>query len=163
MRRQWTVAGIAILAVIAAGFVYLAVREQASSHEMCQICKRPVHERSRTAGFLGTERELFCCPACAFASHRQSGQAVRITELTDFATDTKLEPQRSFLVRGSDVNLCSHRHSLVDASRQSYTMEYDRCSPSVLAFANKGTAQAFAREHGGAVLSFGDFAATLEQ
>ena len=164
MPQKSTVIGVAVLATIAAGLVYLAVdMRRASSQAMCQVCKRPLHERSRTVGLLGDKLDVFCCPACALASHRQTGQAVKITELTDFATDSKLDPAHAFVVRGSDVNLCTRHHPLVDDAKQSYAMEYDRCSPSVLAFANKEEAESFAREHGGEVEPFRDFAGALSR
>lgn len=164
MRKRSTVIGIGILGTIAAGLVYLAVSMQrASSREMCQVCRRPLHERSRTVGFLGDTQDVFCCPACALTSHQQTGQAVKITELTDFVTDSKLDPANAFLVRGSNVNLCTRHHPLVDDAKQSYAMEYDRCSPSVLAFATREEAESFARDHGGDVMPFREFAGALSR
>jgi nitrous oxide reductase accessory protein NosL len=52
-------------------------------------------------------------------------------------------------------------HRLVDVTKQSYAMEYDRCSPSFLAFAGQAAAEDFAREHGGTVLRFEELAAAL--
>jgi hypothetical protein len=164
MGQKSVVVGIAILVAIAASIVYLAISvERASSQEICWVCNRPLHERSRTVGLLGNSREVFCCPACALTAHRQTGKLVRILELTDYVKDSTLDPKNTFLVRGSDVNLCSHHHPLVDSAKQTYQVEYDRCSPSVLAFAAEQEAEAFAKEHGGTVLPFRDFEIALEK
>ena len=162
MRRNSTVFGVAVLVAIAGALVYLAVSiQRASSEEVCGVCSRPLHGQSRAVGFVENRRETFCCPTCALTAHRQSGEPARITELTDYETDSPLDPAGAYLVRGSNVNQCMRDRRLVDATKQSYAMEYDRCSPSFIAFARKEAAEDFATRHGGTVLRFNEFAAAL--
>jgi hypothetical protein len=113
-----------------------------------------VHERTRTVGEFEGKREVFCCPACALTAHRQSGHAVRVLRFTDFETGAPLDPQRAVLVRDSDQNLCMHAHPMIDQEKQAQSTHFDRCSPSILAFASEQAAAKFAAAHGGHVESF---------
>ena len=79
-----------------------------------------------------------------------------MTEMSDYSTGAKLDPAKAYLVRGSDVNLCTrHEHAPVDADKHPAAMAFDRCLPGVLAFANRGEAQAFLSEHGGRLVEPG--------
>ncbi|HXG32736.1 MAG TPA: hypothetical protein VNJ11_05180 [Bryobacteraceae bacterium] len=77
---------------------------------------------------------------------------MKILQFTDFESLRPLRPEETFLVSGSDVNLCTRREPLVDASKHAFEEHYDRCSPSFLAFASRERAEAFARSHGGTVV-----------
>jgi hypothetical protein len=90
------------------------------------------------------------------SEHEQEGKPIRIVELTDFPTGRKLSPNDTFLVKGSDVNMCARSHPPLDPDKRPAEVPYDRCSPSLLAFAQKSEAMEFAREHGGHVVSFNE-------
>ena len=113
--------------------------------------------------WLGTAGSLFCCPACALTAHDQNGKAVRVVELTDYETNAALSPDRAYVVRGSDVNPCAQSDGPVGPDKQPTVVHFDRCSPSLLAFATGQSAASFAREHGGEVFSFSDFAAAYSR
>lgn len=84
---------------------------------------------------------------------------MRVTELTAFLSGAKLSPGDAYVVKGSDVNMCSQAHETIDADKRAADVHYDRCAPSLLAFAQEREAMQFAREHGGTVLPFRDVAA----
>jgi nitrous oxide reductase accessory protein NosL len=63
-------------------------------------------------------------------------------------------------VKGSDVNMCAQAHEMIDADKRPADVHYDRCAPSILAFAQEGEAIQFSREHGGTVHSFREVAAS---
>jgi hypothetical protein len=86
---------------------------------------------------------------------------VKILQFTDFESGRSLRPEETFLVRGSDVNLCTRREPLVDVSKHVFEEHYDRCSPSFLAFASRERAEAFARRNGGTVVPAARLAAEL--
>jgi hypothetical protein len=86
---------------------------------------------------------------------------VRVTELTAFLTGAKLSPNDAYVVKGSDVNMCAHAHELIDADKRPSEMLYDRCSPSLIAFAQEKEAIEFSREHGGTVHAFREVAAAF--
>ena len=150
---RWS-AAIAIMVVVAA-LGYAGFRAyRGAQPESCYACQRPIHEHSRTVAVATGRSLLFCCPACALSEHEQEGRPVRITELTAFLTGAKLSPNQAYLVKGSDVNMCARAHAMIDADKRPAGILYDRCSPSLLAFGQRGEATQFAREHGGEVLPF---------
>ncbi len=71
-----------------------------------------------------------------------------------FLTGAKLSPDRAFIVEGSDTNLCARTHGLMEMDKQPADVHFDRCSPSLLAFAQRSEAVQFAHEHGGKVMPF---------
>ena len=76
--------------------------------------------------------------------------------LTDYASERPVAPRNAYIVEGSDASTCSRSRVLVDRDRQISPLEFDRCSPSILAFANRTSAANFAAEHGGTVMRFED-------
>ena len=128
--------------------------------EQCYACQRPIHAHSRTVASAKGSSRLFCCPACALSEQRQEGKAVRVTELTAFMSGAKLSPNDAYVVKGSDVNMCAQAHEMIDADKRPAEVHYDRCAPSLLAFAQEREAIQFSREHGGTVLPFREVAAS---
>ena len=55
---------------------------------------------------------------------------------------------------GSTVNLCMRYQTLLDEVKEASPMEFDRCSPSVLAFAERSDAEDFVAQNGGTVMTF---------
>jgi hypothetical protein len=123
---------------------------------LCGTCGRPIQARTATEGLVDGRAVRFCCPACALTDHRQTGQAVRVTALTDYDTGARLSPNRAYAVVGSDVNLCLSEHVLMQQHAEADPLAFDRCTPSIMAFGEKSAAERFAAEHGGRLLPFGD-------
>jgi hypothetical protein len=138
-----------------AGWKYLRAR----ASRVCAACERPVHQTTRTVALIGDKRAGFCCPACSLSQHHQSGKPVQVLSLTDHLTGARIEPSRAFLVRGSDVNPCSHQSAALMPDKHPAPSHYDRCSPSLLAFSNESAARGFARQHGGQLLDFAQMTA----
>lgn len=155
MTRATSILGLAVLVAVGLGAGYMGWRAYRSARESaCDVCMRPIHVHTKTTAEVGGRREVFCCPTCALAAARQSGEALRFVEFTDYISHDALAPDDAFLVRGSDVNPCiEHDHEMVrDPERMSVPIDYDRCSPSLLAFANRSTAEEFIRNRGGELL-----------
>jgi len=164
MKRAGVWLGAAVMLAVVLGLGYAGWRiSRPAEPQVCQVCSRPIHAHSRTVGLVGDRREQFCCPACALATHEQSGRAVRIVELTDYETSSSLAPSGAYIVRGSDVNTCALEHGPVVADKQPTVVHFDRCSPSLLAFVGRDAAARFAKEHRGEVLSFSELAAAYSR
>lgn len=147
-RREFLIVGLSLS---------LPACERLTAHaNECQMCRRPVHAESRTVAAVNGKPELFCCLACAIAAGEQGAKSLKIERIADYDTRAHLDPARAFLVRNSDVNPCSHKHSLIDASKHPSEVTYDRCSPSVLAFGSRQAAQQFMAHHGGALVRLAD-------
>ena len=99
-----------------------------------------------------------CCPRCGL--HYLADQRPEITSLgvKDFDTAKRLDATAAFYVEGSDVHPCSAMAGPAPMDERGCCMKtvYDRCLPSVLAFASKGKAEAFADDHGGSVRTFAE-------
>ncbi|MCC6389123.1 MAG: nitrous oxide reductase accessory protein NosL [Bryobacterales bacterium] len=163
MIRKGNIVGLAILFAIAALAAYAGWRMRSANAEGCELCARPLHERSKVIGLLDGKKKTFCCPACALTAHRQLREKVRILQLTDYATDTPLDPAAAFIVKGSNVNHCLHDHVLLDRDHQPSSMDFDRCSPSLIAFRGERDAAQFIRNHGGRLERFSDVAAAYQK
>jgi hypothetical protein len=147
---------VAVLAFTGyAGWTYVTTRDQ----RFCSACRRPVHAASVTHARVDGREAVFCCPACALSERRQSSQRVEILSLTEFTSGATLSPRDAFLVRGSDAHTCGHGEYARGEYDRPVQVSFDRCSPSLLAFASRARAAQFSREHGGQVLPFGEFAA----
>jgi hypothetical protein len=108
----------------------------------------------RTVAFLGDKREAFCCPTCALSAGDQMQEAVRFERLTDYETERPLRSAGAYAVEGSDLVPCVGRRPVRDAEGEVVPRKFDRCTPSIIAFASRSAAERFASEHGGRVGTF---------
>ncbi len=115
----------------------------------CDMCDRPVHADTRATAQTPEGKKHFCCAACALTARKQRGAAVKITEFTDEESGRPVAAGDAWLVRDSDVNHCARTAFVVDVSKHPQAERFDRCSPSVIAFARRAAAERFIREHGG--------------
>jgi hypothetical protein len=161
-RRAWLVGGLGVLAGSALGYEGWRVLRPVGAAE-CYACKRPIHEHSKTVALADGRSRLFCCPACALSQQEQGGKPVTITRLTSFLTGEPLVPENAFIVRGSDVNMCIRDRGIIDADKRPVSLRFDRCAPSLYAFAQLSEASQFARQHGGEVMRFREAAQTFSK
>ena len=154
MSRNQQTFGFIVVLVLVLGIGYVGLRLWKPSTPVCQVCGRAVHENMRTVALVGDKREIFCCPTCALSAGAQLNKPVRIQEVSDFSTGKPLRPADALAVEGSDVIPCFHRHEILDQDRQPAPAIFDRCSPSIIAFASRPAAERFATEHGGRVGPF---------
>ena len=148
---------IVLLALLVAvgGLIYTAWQwREGSRSDSCRVCQRHLHAGSQVVALKQGRKEAFCCPTCAVTLGSQAGQAVTVVELTDFETGSRIAPDAAYVVQGSDINLCLQHPMLTDSQKQPASMQFDRCSPSVLAFSSQEAAEAFRQEHGGRLLPF---------
>ena len=102
-----------------------------------------------------------CCPRCGMHYLHEHNPAVTAIEVRDFDSAKAIDARAALYVEGSDVHPCSTVHDGGPKDERGCCLApvYDRCQPSVIAFAEPARAQAFAREHGGVVTTF----ASLEE
>lgn len=151
--RSRAIGGL-IVVVAALGLLYAGWRMMRYDETSgCRACGRPIHALSRVVAEGDGEREIYCCPACALAEERQTGKKVEVVELTHYHTHEALSPGEALLVVGSSVNHCLRHAPLVTRDRSPSHLDFDRCSPSALAFASAAEARAFAAENGGSIMT----------
>jgi hypothetical protein len=160
MTRTQRFVGVGVVLAAAFGLGYAGWRVSAPSRiTVCELSGRPIHPNMRTIAFIGNSRKVLCCPTCALTAGAQTHQPVRFEQLTDFETSKPLRPEDAFAVQGSDLVPCDLPHGsltteMLNPDGQPVSVVFDRCSPSILAFAKRESADRFAAEHGGKVGRF---------
>ena len=161
-RRSWFGAFVGVLVLAILGYAGWRTFGYSNADE-CYACKRPIHAHSKTMAIANGHARLFCCPACALSQHEQAGKPIQVTRLTSFLNGKALAPEDAYVVKGSNVNMCERTQELIDEDKRPVDLRYDRCAPSLIAFAQRGEALEFAREHGGEVMPFKEAAAAFVQ
>lgn len=159
LSRAQQIVGLGAILAVAVGLGYAAYRMKSSSQDSCQACRRAIHANMRTIAFIGDRREHFCCPTCALSAGAQTHERVRFEELADYRSGRPLRPADAFAVEGSDVIPCVRSHQMLNPDGQPVPMDFDRCSPSIIAFATRASAEQFANQHGGKVQRFAEIVA----
>ena len=149
MKRIPGIAGSVLLVglLALAGYWFL----QRTEPENCRICERPIHAQARAVVEAAGKREAVCCVRCAFRHHEQEHVPVRLLEVTDYASGSALAPEDAFYVEGSRIVLCARHEPMLDETKHPQETVFDRCAPSLYAFARESEARAFAAENGGQV------------
>jgi hypothetical protein len=120
----------------------------------CSVCRRIEHKDSLVKFKAeGEAIKEVCCPSCALNYGRQTAKAVTIVSVTDHDTGREIDPTRATFVVGSDVSPCTHAMSHVGPEKESFSVRWDRCLPSILAFASADAAEAFRGKYGGRLRS----------
>lgn len=131
--------------------LFLPLLAACAAHtDACWVCERAVHDEVRATLILANGRRVpACCPRCALHYRSERGAGLREIEVTDHAGGGMLPLAKAFLVEGSDETPCLDHHPVVDERRVPMHVCYDRCMPSLIAFAAGTGARAFIEEHGG--------------
>ncbi len=163
MTKPTTPGGFLLLVVVGLGLLYAGWRVARSPESgACNACGRPVHAQSQTLANTDGTPGVFCCPTCALTLHRQTGREVRVTQLTDFDTADKIDPDKAVIVLESSVNLCMRGETHMHPEKQLAPLGFDRCSPSMIAFSSRAGAENFARQNGGMATPFQELAAAYQ-
>ncbi len=149
-KRILTLLGSAVfVALLAVGGYWLVQRTEPNT---CRICQRPIHAEARAVMEVSGQRESLCCVRCAITLVRQRRISVRVVEVTDFVSRRPLAPEAAYYVEGSDLVLCERHEPALDTEKQPLGRVFDRCAPSLYAFARREDAEAFAARNGGTLL-----------
>lgn len=127
----------------------------APPHGYCPICQRHQHGDSGVKLEVKGEGVIeACCLSCGLSYGRQISKAVTIISVTNHETGKPLAPANATFVVGSDVSSCTHDARQLRVEGEALPVQWDRCLPSVLAFAGRESAEAFQRQHDGTMRSF---------
>jgi hypothetical protein len=141
--------GVLILAGIAVGGYWVLERTKPN---ICPICARGIHAKAAVVLELDGRQQRVCCASCAVRLGRQTGRPVKLVEVTDYLTERPLRPQDAYYVEGSQIIFCELHEPPRGPDKQPSDRVFDRCEPSVFAFARREDAQAFTHANGGALL-----------
>jgi len=152
-RQMGTFVGLAVICLAALlGYLVWAGRI-AGGKPVCEVCKRVIHTETsfRIARPDGSMRAV-CCPRCGLASVIQNGG--RVLDAVDFTTKKRVGAAEAIYLEGSDIMECCTNTGFRSDEGAYQKMEYDRCMPSLLAFARREDAEMVRQKHGGNIISF---------
>jgi hypothetical protein len=120
----------------------------------CEVCRREAHPEVASAVILADGRRVTtCCPRCALRYAGEAGRQPARIEVTDYASRRVLPLDLAYLVEGSDETPCLRHHAPATGGEGApLHLCFDRCMPSLIAFAAEPAARAFMEEHGGELL-----------
>ena len=125
------------------------------SPRVCAVCQRVECKGMAFRMTLENGRVVeTCCPRCAMHYLESNHQKARKMEATDFATGQWVNAADAVYVSGSDVHPCAELQSMRDPQGCCMLKTYDRCLPSLVAFATKDQAATFRKSHGGQIVGF---------
>jgi hypothetical protein len=140
---------VLLLAGIGLGGYWLLERNQPN---VCSVCGRELHARAGVVIERDGKPQRVCCASCAVKLGRQMGRPVKFVEVTDYLTERPLRPADAYYVEGSQIVLCERHEPLLSQNKQPLDRVFDRCEPSIFAFARREDAEGFARTEGGTLL-----------
>jgi hypothetical protein len=146
--------GAIVVGLLLVGFAtagYWLIRH--GGHEECSVCRREIHAQSRAVVEVDGKREAVCCARCAVTLAQQRGKSVRLIQVADYSTERMLRPEAAFYVEGSRIVLCEKHEPMMDPTKHAMERVFDRCEPSLYAFARRADADEFARQNGGTVIT----------
>lgn len=144
----------AVAAIVAAGLgVY---RWHASERPaLCKICGRDIPKQ--TAFRMETRRGtiMACCPRCAMHHIINHPGLVRQAWATDLDSGRMIPAQSAYYDEGGDVQYCTAHKSPVERTPMGVQVRtYDRCLPTLVAFASRDEAEAYREKYGGRVVTY---------
>jgi len=129
-----------------------------SATSVCDVCRRD--ECAALAFRIEYEDggvQQTCCPRCgSHAVAESEGRRVARLLARDFATGSSIDAREAFYVEGSDLEHCAAARKAPSSADCCRVLEYDRCLPSLVAFATPDQATAFVGDHGGWLRRFED-------
>jgi hypothetical protein len=148
-----TFVGLAVICLAALLGYLVWTGRIAGGKPICEVCKRVLRTETsfRIARPDGSMKTV-CCPRCGLAAVIQNGG--RVLDAVDFATKKRVGAAEAIYLEGSDIMECCTATGFRSDEGAFQKMQYDRCMPSLLAFARREDAEMVRLKHGGNILSF---------
>lgn len=151
MAKKASIAALIVLLVLAGLFAsgYWVVSRR--SETVCGVCQRPIKPEIGVLAEIGGRRKRVCCARCAITEAHQEHTSLRLIYVTDYTTRKQIDPQQAWFVEDSQKMACDHDMAMVDMTKHSEQLSFDRCAPGAFAFARREDAEAFVAQNGGVV------------
>ncbi|MCG3147717.1 MAG: hypothetical protein PCFJNLEI_01158 [Verrucomicrobiae bacterium] len=122
----------------------------------CAVCQRAECKGLAFRVTLTTGKTVeTCCPRCGLHYLETTQQQARSLQVTDLATGQWLDASQAVFVAGSEVSPCApSKEAVRDTHGCCAVKGFDRCNPSLIAFASADSARAFQKQHGGELLTW---------
>lgn len=150
-RSMWIV--IALFSCLFILFYLVQTGHIAGGKPACAVCSRPL-AKAMTFTLLSHDgkRQTACCPRCGLRS--VVGGGARALQATDFSDGQRIAAEKAYYLEGSQVAACGPHSTLRLENDVISDMHFDRCQPSLLAFARMNDALSYRQHEGGRVLNY---------
>jgi DNA-directed RNA polymerase subunit RPC12/RpoP len=147
--------GVAALGIVV-WLVYLVLSGRiAQGKQVCAICQRPLHPAQVFLVISQKEGERrACCPRCGLRFVIESNG--KPSQATDLSSGQLIDAETAIYLEGSDLMQCCASTTMRTDSGMICEMHYDRCMPSLVAFANLQSARTYQQEHGGRLIDLAE-------
>jgi hypothetical protein len=145
--------GVAVICVAALLGYLVWAGKIAGGKPVCEVCKRIIHtETSFKIVRADGSMQATCCPRCGLAAVIQNGG--RALEAVDFSSKKPIGAAEAIYLEGSEIMECCSTTGFRSDEGAYQDMGYDRCMPSLLAFARREDADMVRQKHGGRIIGF---------
>jgi hypothetical protein len=148
-----SIVGLAVIAfAVLAGYLVWSGKV-AGGKPICQVCHRELHDAAAfTIALENGGRQRTCCPRCGLrVVILEGGRAI---DAVDFRTARKIPAADAIYLEGSDIMECCSATGFRTEEGTYSDIHFDRCMPSLLAFARREDAEAVKKDHGGRIIGF---------
>jgi hypothetical protein len=98
---------------------------------------------------------IACCPRCGLHFYLEHPGSVKTAFAHDFYSGTELPAIRATYVEGGNTQYCAQVEPIMRKEPQTTVeLHFDRCLPTLVAFASEANARKYQAEHGGRLLSY---------
>lgn len=153
---------IAFAAILMAGALFVSGCDRVESWmypDRCALSGRPIRPgMGAVVRIEGKDAPVkACCLRCAVNYARETGKKLRVLSVTDYVSRKQVSPGTAFYLSGSGLAPCAGPRIDTPATRrESSTQVWDRCMPSVVAFANHEDALRVQEAEDGTLQTFGE-------
>jgi hypothetical protein len=132
---------------------------------VCEICGRGIMRQVEFRIETAHGTLYACCPGCAMHHIINHPGEARKELATDFKSGRLIPARSAYYDMGGNVQYCTrHDPSLQRMPGKGVEMRvYDRCLPTLVAFATRNDAEVYREKHGGRVLTYNEAIETVRQ
>jgi DNA-directed RNA polymerase subunit RPC12/RpoP len=127
---------------------------------VCSLCQRPLHQAQ--VFFATSEKHgerPACCPRCGLRFVIESNGKPLLA--TDFSNGKRVNAADAVYLEGSDLMQCCATPAVLTESGTVCDVHFDRCMPSLVAFAARTDAETYRRQHGGRLVTLAEATASV--
>ena len=152
-----------LMIALAVGAAWVIPRlETPKQPAVCEICGRGITKQVEFRIETAHGTIYACCPGCALHHIINHPGEARKELATDFKSGRLIPARSAYYNMGGDVQYCTRHKPPVERGTEGVSQRvYDRCLPTLVAFATRDEAEAYRQKHGGHVVTYEEALANL--
>lgn len=155
MKLKDVVISLVSIGVITTLGIWAYVSVSRPAEDLCRVCDRGLRQGMTYRLELPGGTEDACCPRCGMHYQIEHPGTAKKVWATDLNTGRFIAAESAFYVEGGDIAHCTMHATPVERQPQGVAVrDFDRCLPSLVAFASREEAETYRKQHGGGVVDF---------